>query len=114
MSESESSKVYMQIQHDSVTGSGLLIEQNGKDIQGYVDIDLPKYNFDSNVTLTGSTDNLEIVGNYSLIAPEEIEERDLQILESVEFSGNIDANIQKEDYSMQITHNFLQKEHAMS
>jgi hypothetical protein len=53
----EQSKFYVDITSNTITGSGILLETNGENLSGYIDIDVPEYNFDSNVTFSGTLDN---------------------------------------------------------
>ena len=67
----EQSKFYVDIMSNVITGSGILIETNGENLSGYIDIDVPEYNFDSNMTFSGTIDNQVMSWDYSFASPEE-------------------------------------------
>jgi len=114
LTESESSKMYMRVKNEAITWSGILIEQIGENINWYVDIDMPEYNFDSNMTMSGTTNNLEIIWDYSFIAPEEISQRDLMMFEWVELSWDINAKLETEKYNLEMHNNFSQADYGIT
>ncbi len=106
LTKSESTKVYMRIINDTVTGSWMLIEQLWDNMSGYVDIDIPSYNFDSNLTLTWTLQDTKIMWDYSFVAPEEFEDKRLDSLAGVKINGSMNASFLPESYDVKITNMF--------
>jgi len=110
LSKSESSKVYLNIKNQMVTWSGILIEQTNNTVNGYIDIDIPSYNFDSNVVITWTNDEVFINWDYSFESPEEISTRELQTLQWVKFNWTIEWKSTEKNYNFKITNWFSQAE----
>jgi len=94
--KSEQLKVYTQIIHPEVTGSWIYLEQRWEDISWYVDIDMPKYNFDTNLTVDWTINELEIFGDYSYQSPSSEGSMNPafgSILSWLEVSGNLTWSI---------------------
>lgn len=89
----ESSKTYFTIDNPNVTGSGFLIEQTDDMVNGYLDIDMPKYNLDTNLSFSGTNENMIIEWDYSYKAPSEIPQREFAMLKDLELSWTLSWNL---------------------
>ncbi len=114
LTQTESSNTYMRIKNDSVTGSWFLLEQTWENINGYMDFNIPDYNFGSNMTLSGTTDNVEIIWNYTFVAPEDISDRDLRVFQWVKLSWDMSASLGLEKYNIEIKNNFSQDDFGVN
>lgn len=110
----ESSQTYMRIIGGGITGSGILIEQVGENIQGYVDIDISKYKLETQMTLSGTLSDIKMNGNYTYSTPEVIDDFSTKVFQGIDFSWNIEWKITDNDYVLKINNSFLQKENGVS
>jgi len=111
LTESEASKLYITLLSDSITWSWVLLEQNWSDINGYVDIDMPEYNLDTNIIISGTADNLSVNWDYSYTAPEKISSWGIKPLEWlltwIDISGTMTGSFTNENYSFNATNTVI-------
>lgn len=106
LTDIEASRFYAHIDHEDFTWSWILIENTAETINGYVDIDLPKYNFDSNLSFSGMVDDYKVLWDYSYSFPEDPLDRRLAWLSWVKLTGSIDWDIGKNAWNIQIINSF--------
>jgi hypothetical protein len=110
----EESKSYLNIEGGWVTWSGIILTTNRDAFDMLLDIDMERYELDTNMSFSGTTDSYNMNWNYSVVFVNKMDNYLMRAYEWMRLSWNIDSRVSEWNTTFIMQNNFNEPKNGIN